>query len=76
MDLFKQADEGSEALETSVLMFVASGSHMWAASNDFFSTRMQEAAEMWDKALQRKLTWMYLMAPSTCEGREGQRDGG
>ena len=63
LDFFKQADEGSEALNASVLMFVASGPQMWAACNNIFSERMQEATEMWDKALQRKLTWMYLMAP-------------
>jgi len=53
MEVFKQADEDSEALDTSVLMFVVSGSAMWAASNNIFTTRMQEAAEMWDKALQQ-----------------------
>ena len=63
MEIFKEADEDSEALDTSVLMFVVSGSAMWAASNNIFTTRMQEAAEMWDKALQRKLIWAYLMAP-------------
>ena len=36
---------------------------MWVASNDYFAAQMQEAAELWDKALQKQMIWAYLMAP-------------
>jgi len=44
-------------------MFVTNGSTMWAACNEFHAARLKEATELWDKALQRKLIWSYLMAP-------------
>jgi hypothetical protein len=63
MEVFKQADEGSDVTKASVLMFVTTESTMWAACNDIHANRLKEATELWDKALQRKLTWAYLMAP-------------
>jgi len=58
-EIFKRADESPG----SVLMFVTTESTMWVACYDAFSARLQGAAELWDKALQLKLTWSYLMAP-------------
>lgn len=63
LEVFKRADAGSDVTNTSVLMFVTTESTMWAASNDIHANRLKEATELWDKALQRKLTWAYLMAP-------------
>ena len=59
LDIFKRADEHPG----SVLMFVMNESTMWAVCNDAFAARLEAATELWDKALQRKLTWAYLMAP-------------
>jgi hypothetical protein len=36
---------------------------MWAVCNDAFAARLDGATELWDKALQRKVLWSYLMAP-------------
>ena len=58
-EFFKQADENPGA----VLMFVMNESTMWMVCNDAFTARMEAATELWDIALQRKLTWAYLMAP-------------
>ncbi|KAM3569953.1 hypothetical protein VYU27_007962 [Nannochloropsis oceanica] len=63
LEVFKRADAGSDVTNTSVLMFVTTESTMWAACNDIHANRLKEATELWDKALQRKLTWAYLMAP-------------
>eukprot|EP00624_Nannochloropsis_granulata_P006221 evm.model.NODE_45459_length_12957_cov_45.886623.3 len=63
LEVFKRADAGSDVTNTSVLMFVTTESTMWAACNDIHANRLKEATELWDKALQRKLTWSYLMAP-------------
>jgi hypothetical protein len=63
MEFYKRENDGSEALDASVLMFVTSGSTMWAAANDSFTARLQEATDMWDKALRRKVMWSFLMAP-------------
>lgn len=62
-EVFKRENEGSDVTKASVLMFVTTESTMWAACNDIHANRLKEATELWDKALQRKLTWAYLMAP-------------
>jgi len=61
--IFKRENEGSDATKASVLMFVTTESTMWACCNDIHANRLKEATELWDKALQCKLTWAYLMAP-------------
>lgn len=63
MEIYKRENEGAEASETALLMFVVSGPAMWAASNEVHARRVQGATELWDKALQRQLIWAYLVAP-------------
>jgi hypothetical protein len=62
-EAYKRENDGAEASEAAVLMFVVSGPTMWAASNSVHTRRVQGATELWDKALQRQLIWAYLMAP-------------
>jgi len=62
-EIYKRENEGAEALNAAVLMFVTTESTMWAACNDVHTSRLQGATELWDKALQRKMIWAYLMAP-------------
>jgi len=39
------------------------GDSMRAVCNDTYTSRVQDATALWDKALQRQLIWAYLMAP-------------
>ena len=63
MKIYKQENEGAEAQNAAVLLFVTSGSTMWAAGNEVYTSRVQGATELWYKALQRKMIWAYLVAP-------------
>jgi hypothetical protein len=63
MEIFKRANEGAEASNAAVLIFVTTEATMWAASNDYFAGQMREATELWDKALQKQMIWAYLLAP-------------
>jgi hypothetical protein len=62
-DVYKRENEGAEASETALIMFVVNGPAMWAASNEVHTRRVRGATELWDKALQRRLLWAYLVAP-------------
>lgn len=58
--VFKQHDNGSGA---SVLMLDLQSNSMWPVSNEGFAACLRGPEELWDKALERKLMWSYLMAP-------------
>ncbi len=58
-EAFKQEDDGTSC----VLMTLTQGFQVWSASNGQFSRLIRHTQDLWGDIVERKLLWMFLLAP-------------